>query len=173
MSRASSVGQTPTVGDVGAPGVAGFVAVAIAVSALALYGIWAFWPSEAPPGGEPLPRETVHYLGFEPTLSRVGLLFAMVAFAGALGGLPLVLRSLAVSIGNRELGWRAIPGYVVPVPLGVGLASALSLLVHLGLSSGERASPYWFASLAALAGFAADPAGRALRRRVALKSGSS
>ena len=164
MSRASPVGQAPTVGDVGGPGVAGFVAVAIALAALALYGVWAFWPSEATPGGELLPRETVHFLGFEPTLSRTGLLFATVAFAGALGGLPLVLRSLAVSIGNRELSWRATPGHFVPPLLGIGLASALALLVHLGLSPGEGASPYWFASLAALAGFAADPAGRAVRR---------
>ena len=163
MPRALSAVQQPGAGDVRGSGVAALVAVAIALSALALYGVWAFWPSEAPPSMEPLPSETVHFLGFETTLSRDGLLLAIVACAGALGGLPRVLRSLAVSIGNRELSWRTVQGSVVSVLLGVGLASVVSFLVRLGVSSSERASPYWFAALAALAGFLADPARRTLR----------
>jgi hypothetical protein len=154
---------------VGGTGVAGFVAVAVALSALAIYGVWAFWPPEELPGREPPAEKTVHLLGFEPTLSRERLFLVVLACAGALGALPRVLRSLEVSSGNRVLRWRAAVDYLVPVALGVGLGSVLAVVAELGLPSNHTESAYWPAALAALAGFLAHPAGRTIRRLLGLK----
>src|SRR5919201_2157370 len=109
---------------VGALGVAVLTATAVAVSALALYGVWAFWPSEALPQ-----RQTAHVFAYEPSLRRSILTAVAVACAGVLGALPRALRSLETRAGNRELRWRAVLRSLVP--LGVGSAAGLGLFVLL------------------------------------------
>lgn len=152
---------------------AAVIAIAIALSVLALYGVWAFWPSETPPGTEPPLTETVHVLGFEPTLSRDGLLFAIVVFAAVLGGLLHVLTSLAVAVRNGELRWGATPAYLAHLVLGVCVAGVLFVLIRFALAPSEAWSPYWLAALAASAGVVAEPAARRLREVLPLKIPSS
>ena len=68
-----------------------FLVVALA-TAVALYALWAFWPSESgKPGTGVAEHKNVHFLWTSRMLSRENLFFIMVALAGALGGLAGVL----------------------------------------------------------------------------------
>ena len=144
-----------------------FVALIIAFSALALYGVWVFWPSENPNGAGLLERKTVHFLGWDRLLSRESLFFVMVAFAGALGGMVHSVRSLAVYVGSGKLKWSWTPFYLLKPVLGAVLATLLYFVLRAGLfspsASTEQASPYGFAAIAALAGLFSDQAVEKLR----------
>lgn len=144
-----------------------FVALIIALSALALYGVWVFWPSENPNGEGLLPRKNVHFFGWDRLLSRESLFFIMVAFAGALGGMVHSVRSLAVYVGSGKLKWSWTPFYLLKPVLGAVLATLLYFVLRAGLfspsASTEQASPYGFAAIAALAGLFSDQAVEKLR----------
>ena len=145
------------------------LAIIIALAALSLYGIWVFWPTEPGPGNSGLPlRKTVHFFGYDRTLSRESLFFVMVAFAGALGGMVHVLRSLAIYIGNRELRWSWVPFYFLKPVLGAVLGTLLYFVLRAGLFSSSastaQTSPYGFAAIAAFAGLFTDQAVEKLRR---------
>jgi hypothetical protein len=147
--------------------------VVIGLAALSLYGVWAFWPSEATNAGSatnaglPL-HKTVHFFGYRRLLSRESLFFVMIAFAGALGGMVHSLRSLAVYVGSRELRWSWVPFYVLKPVLGAVLATLLYFVLRAGLFSpsvsSQQASPYGFAAIAALAGLFSDQAVEKLRK---------
>jgi hypothetical protein len=159
----------PEKGYVGGVGTLLFVALTIALSALALYGVWVFWPSENPdPDSTGLvARKTVHFFGWDRLLSRESLFFVMVAFAGALGGMVHSVRSLAVYVGSGKLKWSWTPFYLLKPVLGAVLATLLYFVLRAGLfspsASTEQASPYGFAAIAALAGLFSDQAVEKLR----------
>jgi hypothetical protein len=141
--------------------------VVIALSALALYGLWAFWPTEVP-GQKAVPPKTVHFFGHERHLSRESLFFVMIAFAGALGGMVHGLRSLAVYVGNRELRWSWVPFYFIKPVLGASLATLLYIVLRAGLFSPSastlQVSPYGFAAVGTLAGLFSDQAAEKLKK---------
>jgi len=150
VARASTASR-PAAGTIGGLGVAALTAAATAISAAALYGLWAFWPSEATARA----REEVRAAFFDATLSRNVLLVVAVACAGALGALPRALRWLELGAGNRELRWCAAPRALLALLVGSAAGTILFLLlVSVGVPSGKHASPYWFAALAALLGLA-------------------
>ena len=142
--------------------------VVVALAALALYGLWAWWPAEAPGGKFPARMKTVHFFGIHRHSSRESLFFVMVAFAGALGAVVHSLRSLVVYVGNRELRWSWVPFYVVRPVLGAALATLLYVVLRAGLfspsSSSQQASPYGFAAVASLAGLFSDQAIEKLKK---------
>ena len=162
MAGAPRVGNPGPAGEVGAFGLAFLVTVAIGLSALALYGVWALWPSEPPLGGEASGHETVHVLGHAPTVSRSVLLVALAGCAGVLGGLPRVLRSLALGAGNRELRRRAMRRHALSLLAGAVVAALLAVVLVVLVS---RPGPYRLAAAACLVGFLEAPAERAVRRR--------
>jgi hypothetical protein len=147
----SELGPEPRASDVPGGALVALVAVAIVGSAFVLYG-----SAAAVAGAGPR----------EEALS--GRSVAIVVCVGLLGALPHVLWSLSVSIGCRELRWRALLGYLVSLPLSVVLAAALAFDAEL--LSGD---PYGLAALAATAGFLAIPAGRTLLRLATLKRAAS
>ncbi len=145
------------------------IVVVIALAALALYGIWVFWPSESATGGAGIAlTKTVHFFGYDRTLSRESLFFVMIAFAGALGGMVHSLRSLGVYVGNRELRWSWVPFYFLKPVLGAALATLLYFVLRAGLFSSSastaQTSPYGFAAIGALAGLFSDQAVEKLKK---------
>jgi hypothetical protein len=153
---------------VGSGGTVLFLVVAVALAALALYGVWVFWPSENPAGRGLLPSKRIEFFGWHRRLSRESLFFVMVAFAGALGGMVHATRSLAVYLGNRELKWSWAPFYILKPVLGAILATVLYFTLRAGLfspsTSTDAASPYGFAAIGALAGLFSDQAVEKLRK---------
>jgi hypothetical protein len=145
-----------------------FVVLTVGLAVVALYGVWAFWPSENPNGRGLLQRKTVHFFWWDRLLSRESLFFVMVAFAGALGGMVHAVRSLAVYVGNRQLKWNWAPFYVLKPVLGAILATLLYFVLRAGLfspsASTEQASPYGFAAIGALSGLFSDQAVEKLRK---------
>ena len=140
----------------------------VVLAGVALYGMWAFWPSEVGNSTKLVKEKTVHFFGWEGTLSTEKLFFAAVAFAGALGGMAHSIRSFAVYVGNRELKWTWVPFYLLKPVLGALLGTLLYILLRAGLFSGsastQEASPYGFAGIAALTGLFTDQAVEKLRK---------
>jgi hypothetical protein len=138
-----------------------------ALSILAMYTVWAFWPSEAGEAGTIALKKDVDFFWLHNEVSRETLFFVTVAVAGALGGMVHVLRSLVWYTGNRLLKWRWVPFYVMRPVLGAAMATLLYFLVRAGFfspsSSTTEASPYGFAALAALSGLFSDHAAEKLR----------
>lgn len=129
------------------------------VTCLCVYGLWAFWPSQAAlkHGSKP-----VHFFGYSRPVSADGLLFVMVVFAGALGGLLHAMRSFAWYVGNRGLKWSWLPwNFLMPV-LGAGVATVVYLIFRGGLTTGpaatEAVNPYFFAAVSALVGIFTEQA---------------
>jgi hypothetical protein len=147
---------------VGGRGIFFFGLLISAFCVIALYGIWAFWPSENTKGRGLLPSKTVHYFGWDRKLSRESLFFVTVAFSGALGGMVHSIRSLVVYMGNRRLRWSWTPFYLLKPVLGAMLATLLYFVLRAGLfspsASTTQASPYGFAAIGALAGLFSDQA---------------
>jgi hypothetical protein len=150
------------------PGIVLMVLVMVGMAALALYGLWAFWPSEAPGKKVPAAAKVVHFFWHHRSMRRESLFFVMVAFAGALGSALHSLRSLVVYIGERELRWSWVPFYLVRPILGALLATLLYVVLRAGLfspsSSSVQASPYGFAAVAGLAGLFSDQAIEKLKK---------
>jgi hypothetical protein len=175
MATAESAAQAqqthpPGEGHVSAGVIVLLLVVMVGFAALALYGLWAWWPAEATDKKIPTPAvsKAVDFFGVHRTTSRESLFFVMVAFAGALGATVHSLRSLVIYIGNRELRWSWIPFYVVRPVLGAALATLLYVVLRAGLfspsSSSQQASPYGFAAVAALAGLFSDQAIEKLKK---------
>lgn len=142
--------------------------VMVAVAAFVIYGLWAWWPSEAPGGKFPARRKTVDFFWLHRRTSRESLFFVTVAFAGALGATVHSLRSLVIYIGTRELRRRWVPFYVVRPVLGAAIATIFYVVLRAGLfspsSGSQTASPYGFAAVGALAGLFADQAIEKLKK---------
>jgi hypothetical protein len=136
---------------------------------LALYSLWAFWPSEGgKPGTGVAPRKSVHYFWTTRALSRESLFFVMVAMAGALGGMVHSVKSLSWYVGNRMLRWSWVPFYLLKPLLGASMATVLYFIIRAGFfspsASTSQTSPYGFAAVSALAGLFSDQAVEKLRK---------
>lgn len=136
---------------------------------LALYSLWAFWPSEGgKPGTGVAARKSVHFFWTTRTLSRESLFFVMVALAGALGGMVHIVKSLSWYVGNRMLRWSWVPFYLLKPVLGAAMATVLYFIIRAGFfspsASTSQTSPYGFAAVSALAGLFSDQAVEKLRK---------
>src|SRR5437764_1557064 len=145
------------------------MAFGVAASVVALYALWAFWPSEAPkPGTGVAEHKTVHFFWISRGLSRESLFFVMVAIAGALGGMVHVVKSFSWYVGNRLLKWSWVPFYLLKPVLGAAMATVLYFIIRAGFfspsASTSQTSPYGFAAVSALAGLFSDQAAEKLRR---------
>ncbi len=136
------------------------VAIGFVVVPLLLYALWEFWPTQAIVAAKT--PEPVHMFGITRNVSTEIRFFAIVAIAGALGGVMHSTRSLAWYVGHQSLKWRWVPYYVVTIVLGAGLASVFYLVVRGGLFGGQTTSadvnPYGFAAVAALVGLFTEQA---------------
>ena len=159
-------GGPPGERHVGAFVIVLLLVVVVGLAAVALYGLWTWWPSEGKK--VPAPSKVVHFFGIDRKASRESLFFVMVAFAGALGAIVHSLRSLVIYVGNRELRWSWVPFYLVRPVIGASLATLLYVVLRAGLfspsSSSQQASPYGFAAVAGLAGLFADQAIEKLKK---------
>lgn len=130
-----------------------------------LYSLWVFWPAGVGPAQH---WKVVHYFGADLTVKTETLFFAVVAFAGALGGLVHTLRSFSMYVGTRNLRWSWIP-FNLLLPVVGALGGTVFYLVFRGglfsteASSADVANPYGFAAIAALVGLFSEQAMEKLR----------
>jgi hypothetical protein len=138
--------------------------VMLVLSALCFYALWSFWPTTTTTAPA---SERVSFFGAHLTVRSEVLLFAVVALAGALGGLIHTLRSLSWYVGNRQLVWSWLPFYALLPLVGAALATIFYLVFRGGLFSGTtttaEVNTYGFAALAALAGLFSEQAMEKLR----------
>ena len=88
-------------------------------------------------------------------------LFRIVLLSGALGSLIFAARSFAVHKGNKSFKSSWLWWYLLRIPVGMGIAVMLYLVLRGGLFAGSfedraaatsRVNPFGFAALGALAG---------------------
>lgn len=172
--RPSSALRTCSVGDGCVPGIVIVLLVisAAVVAGAALYVLWAIWPSGGKAGsiGTGGGRATagsnesvtLFIFGQKFKTTTDEQLFAIVAVAGALGGLVHTLKSLAWYIGNRNLRWSWVAFYLLTPALGALIATVFYVVTRGGLFSSsagtDTVSPFGFAALAALVGLFSDQA---------------
>ena len=143
-----------------------FTACLLLLAGLLLYSLWAFWPTGLVAGQQ---WKTVGYFGDHITIRVETLFFAIVAFAGALGGLVHTLRSFSMYVGTRSLRWSWIP-FNLLLPVVGALGGTVFYLVFRGglfstsSSSADIANPYGFAAIAALVGLFSEQAMEKLRQ---------
>ena len=162
--------------DVGAgcvPAWAIWVIVILAVTAtvLDLYGLWAIWP-------DPTTTKSVNLVvfthGFTATAEQQML--ALVALAGALGGLVHFLRSFGRYVGNRQLLWSWVTHYAL-IPVTAAAASTIFYIVTRagllatnppaqqgGTSAVASINPFGFAAVGALVGLFTEEAMQMLKK---------
>ena len=109
----------------------------------------------------------VTYFGAGFDVSTDTLFFAVVALAGALGGLVHTLRSFSMYVGTRYLRWSWIP-FNLLLPMVGALGGTVFYLVFRGglfstSTSATDANPYGFAAVAALVGLFSEQAIEKLR----------
>ena len=144
----------------------GFTAGLLVLAGLLLYSLWAFWPSGLTAHQQ---WKKVGYFGGDFTIRTETLFFAVVAFAGALGGLVHTLRSFSMYVGTRSLRWSWIP-FNLLLPVVGALGGTVFYLVFRGglfstsSSSADIANPYGFAAIAALVGLFSEQAMEKLRQ---------
>jgi IPT/TIG domain len=151
-------------------GVAGVVILGVlmtAAMALALYGLWAFWPAAAPATGSPPASARFVYIKWHVSLTRDQQFLMLVALAGALGGLLHGLRSLATYVGERYLFRSWLLYYAVLPFVAAALATIVYLVLRAGLLSGasnaSQTDPYGIAAIAALVGLFSAQAAEKLK----------
>lgn len=136
-------------------------------AALLLYSLWALWPSEVTAAGAKNPPQPVTFFGKKFDVSTDTLFFAIVALAGALGGLVHTLRSFSMYVGTRYLRWSWIP-FNLLLPVVGALGGTVFYLVFRGglfstSTSATDANPFGFAAIAALVGLFSEQAIEKLR----------
>ena len=145
-----------------------FTALLLVLAATLLYSLWAFWPSELKTVNAQQPDERrVTYFGAGFDVATDTLFFAIVALAGALGGLVHTLRSFSMYVGTRYLRWSWIP-FNLLLPMDGALGGTVFYLVFRGglfstSTSATDANPYGFAAVAALVGLFSEQAIEKLR----------
>src|SRR5919198_2054709 len=133
------------------------------LAAVALYSLWAFWPTGTQAGTvSPTKPQRVNYFGWRPSLSREFLFFIVVAIAGGLGGLVHTIRSFSWYVGNRQLYWSWIPfNLMLPVVGALG-GTIFYLVLRAGLfspsASTDQTSPFGFTAVAVLVGLFSEQA---------------
>lgn len=160
--RASTIGH----GFVPKWWIVAFTFLLLLVAGLLLYSLWALWPSELA-AGEKNPAQPVTYFGASFDVSINTLFFAIVALAGALGGLVHTLRSFSMYVGTRYLRWSWIP-FNLLLPVVGALGGTVFYLVFRGglfstSTAATDANPFGFAAIAALVGLFSEQAIEKLR----------
>jgi hypothetical protein len=166
---AAAVPREQAAAERGAPGsvaISLLVGLSITLSALVLYVLWKFWPTEGILASKA--AQPVNVFGIHRHVTPEVRLLVVVALGGTLGGLMHSTRSLAWYVGHEGLRWRWIPYYLVTIVIGAGLASIFYLLIRGGLLGDKAttadANPYGFVALAALVGLFSEQALEMLRR---------
>ncbi len=138
-----------------------------AVSLLALYGLWEFWPPPTPATGSAPAIAKFSYFNWRLLLTRDQQFFVIVALAGAIGAMLHGLRSLSTYIGERYLFRSWIPYYALLPLVGGFLATIVYLVLRAGLLPGATSSsqpdPYGITAIAALVGLFSAQAAEKLK----------
>jgi ABC-type Fe3+ transport system permease subunit len=161
--RASRIGQ----GFVPKWWIVAFTFILLLLAGFLLYSIWQLWPSGLSKVSDNPERLRVSYFGTSFTESTDTLFFAIVALAGALGGLVHTLRSFSMYVGTRYLRWSWIP-FNLLLPVVGALGGTVFYLVFRGglfstSTSASDANPFGFAAIAALVGLFSEQAIEKLR----------
>jgi hypothetical protein len=140
--------------------------VAIVVVLSTLYALWEFWPTA--PTLKAQSATPVHLFGITRNVSVEIRLFAVVALAGALGGLLHSTRSFAWYVGHSSLKWRWLPYEILTLFTGAGLATIIYVVIRGGIVSGKASTadinPYGFAAIGGIVGLFSEQALEMLRR---------
>ncbi len=162
-TRASRIGH----GFVPKWWIVAFTVLLLLLAAVALYSLWAFWPSDLQELDTRPQGKRVTYFGTHFEVSTNTLFFAVVALAGALGGLVHTLRSFSMYVGTRYLRWSWIPFNLLLPAVGALGGTVFYLVFRGGLfstsTSATDANPYGFAAVAALVGLFSEQAIEKLR----------
>jgi hypothetical protein len=167
-----SRGRPPARTDVGkdevpAWGIVIIAAVTAAAAALALYGLWSFWPAPLPLSGRAPATATFSYFGWHRTLTRDQQFFVVAALAGVIGAMLHGLRSLATYVGERFF-FRSWIAYYLLLPLVGALVSTIIYLVLRagflpGAAGTSQPDPYGVAAIGALVGLFSAQAAEKLK----------
>ena len=117
-----------------------FTVLLLVLAAALLYSLWAFWPSELETVNAKPNEHRVTYFGAGFDVSTDTLFFAVVALAGALGGLVHTLRSFSMYVGTRYLRWSWIP-FNLLLPMVGALGGTVFYLVFRGGLFSTSTSP--------------------------------
>lgn len=144
-----------------------FTFLLLLLAGLLLYSLWELWPSGLTKVSHNPERSRVTYFGTTFDVATETLFFAIVALAGALGGLVHTLRSFSTYAGTRYLRWSWMPfNLLLPVVGALG-GTVFYLVFRGGLFSTSTtptdANPYGFAAVAALVGLFSEQAIEKLR----------
>jgi hypothetical protein len=138
-----------------------------AVSLLALYGLWRFWPAAPPATGSAPATAKFSYFNWRLSLTRDQQFFVVPALAGAIGAMLHGLRSLSTYIGERYLFRSWIPYYALLPLVGSLLATIVYLVLRAGLlpaaTSSSQPDPYGIAAIGALVGLFSAQAAEKLK----------
>jgi hypothetical protein len=163
-TRASRIGH----GFVPKWWIVAFTVLLLGLAAVALYSLWAFWPSDLQELSSRPEGKHVTYFGAGFEVSTNTLFFAVVALAGALGGLVHTLRSFSMYVGTRYLAWSWIPFNLLLPAVGALGGTVFYLVFRGGLFSTSTtatdANPYGFTAVAALVGLFSEQAIEKLRQ---------
>jgi hypothetical protein len=144
------------------PGIVAIATVLVAATLLVIYTIIQFWPSAASMTGGNL-----DYFGASLNLPEETRIFAVVAAAGALGGILHSLRSLMWYVGNRDLRRSWILTYCLLPFVGALLATIFYVVVRGGLLTVQASSGslnvYGFAAVGAIVGLFSEQAAAKLK----------
>jgi hypothetical protein len=151
--------------------------VAIAAALLCLYGLWAFWPESvaatpgtgASSGATGSSSNVVKIVAFSDhfTITAEQQLFAIVALAGALGGIVHTLRSLGKFIGSRSLRWSWVAFYMTLPLVGAATSTIVYIITRAGLfpsGGADQVNVFGFAAVATLVGLFSEEAMNMLKK---------
>ncbi|MGE5272846.1 MAG: hypothetical protein ACM3QU_03620 [Verrucomicrobiota bacterium] len=159
--RASRIGQ----GFVPKWWIVAFTVFLLLFAGVLLYSLWQLWPSGLTTAGDA--PTGVTYFGKDFDVSADTRFFAVVALAGALGGLVHTLRSFSMYVGTRYLRWSWIP-FNLLLPVVGALGGTVFYLVFRGglfstSTTATDANPFGFGAVAALVGLFSEQAIEKLR----------
>ena len=144
-----------------------FTIMLLLLGALLLYSLWELWPSGLTKVSRNPERSRVTYFGMTFDVATETLFFAIVALAGALGGLVHTIRSFSMYVGTRYLLWSWIPFNLLLPAVGALGGTVFYLVFRGGLFSTSTtptdANPYGFAAVSALVGLFSEQAIEKLR----------
>jgi hypothetical protein len=168
--KAGGVAQAPARTTLGASaaGVSEVVTLGlllVVAALLAMYSLWAFWPTTPATGSPPMSARFA-YFGWHISLSRDQQFFLIAALAGGLGAMLHSLRSISTYVGERYFFRSWILYYVLLPPVGAVLATIVYLALRAGLFPSETSSsqpdPYGIAAIAGLVGLFSSQAAEML-----------